>query len=43
MIQLDDNRWQDFKGGYRMPYNASVDFLYAVQLRHHLHAVVRVL
>jgi hypothetical protein len=24
MIQLDDERWKEFDGGYRMPYDASV-------------------
>lgn len=24
MIQLDDSRWQEFEGGYRIPYDASI-------------------
>lgn len=24
MIELDDKRWQEFEGGYRMPYDASI-------------------
>lgn len=24
MIQLDDKRWKDFNGGYRIPYDASI-------------------
>jgi len=24
MIELNDNRWKEFDGGYRMPYDASV-------------------
>ena len=23
MLALDDPRWRDFKGGYRLPYDAS--------------------